>query len=281
MNESATPHGLTASPERRSTPAPSMWLTLSEGGRMASEISSFFWSWATLRALPKGDGHPVLVLPGFTAADFSTLLLRRFLKELGYDVYAWMLGANTGRAYLKPMLLKRINEIVKRNPAPISVIGHSLGGVFARELAFSFPSHVRQLITLGSPIRIKEGEGTSELVRRLFERFSRQSPTQLVKAGFARHDPRPPRVPSTAIFSRTDGVVSWRSCLELESVTSQSIEVPGSHLGLIANPLALWVVADRLAQPYGEWRRFEGSMLPWIAVELAMGLVPRRAGRDQ
>jgi pimeloyl-ACP methyl ester carboxylesterase len=256
-----------------------LWLTLSEGARIAVEVSAFFWSWSALRALPRGDGHPVLVLPGFTAADFSTLLLRRFLKELGYDVYGWMLGTNTGRAYLKPMLLKRINEIVKRNPAPITLIGHSLGGVFARELAFSFPSHVRQVITLGSPIRIKEGEGTNELVRRLFERFSRQSPTQLVKAGFARHDPRPPRVPSTAIFSRTDGVVSWQSCLELESLTSQSIEVPGSHLGLIANPLALWLVADRLALPYGQWQRFDSSKLGWVAAELTLGVSsPARNG---
>ncbi|HSG88337.1 MAG TPA: hypothetical protein VLA56_03940 [Pseudomonadales bacterium] len=232
---------------------PNLLLTLTEAPRVMAEFTALLATWPWLTKLPKGDGHPVLVLPGFTAGDPSTLMLRRFLRELDYEVLPWQLGTNTGNAWLVPMLHKRINAIIKTTDAPFSIVGQSLGGVFARELARSFPSHVRSVITLGSPFRTQDGEGTSALVRRMFERSTALRPEERAQLGLARKDQRPPSVPCSAIYSRGDGVVAWDLCREPDGPVNESIEVLGSHTGMSMNPLVLWLVADRLRQQPHDW----------------------------
>lgn len=236
---------------------PSILLTLTEGLRIAGELTALLATWNWLRQQPKGDGHPVLVLPGFTAGDASTLFLRRFLRELEYEVLPWDLGTNTGESYLLPRLYTRINTIIKSTDAPFSIIGQSLGGVFARELARSFPSHVRSVITLGSPFRTRDGEGTNSVVRRMFERSATIRPAERVRMGLLPDSSRPPPVPSTAIYSRSDGVVAWQLCREYEGETAESVEVFGSHTGMSLNPLVFWILADRLAQPEGGWQKLD------------------------
>ncbi|WP_245322194.1 alpha/beta hydrolase [Bradyrhizobium sp. LTSPM299] len=209
-----------------------------------------------LMQAPKGDGHPVLALPGFLASDLSMAPMRRYLKELGYDAHAWNLGRNLGgvaskRGALRD-LLKRIHEASGRK---ISIIGWSLGGVYARDLALQMPELVRSVITLGSPFAddIRATNAT-----RLYELLSGEGVNDIPEIREAIAGDMP--VPATSIYSRTDGVVNWRTTQLRPSATAENIEVHlASHVGLGVNPAALWAIADRLAQPEGEFRHFDRS----------------------
>ncbi len=215
-----------AAPRRRSAPSVA-WLAL-EGQRAFAEWLSYFPAAPLLERAPRGDGHPVLVLPGFMADDASTGLLRRFLKRLGYSAHPWLLGRNVGNpSVLRERLVDRAAELSARHRRKLSLVGWSLGGIYARELAKLIPTQVRQVITLGSPF------GDADRVR------------------------QPPPVPATAIFSKTDGIAHWESCRETEGPRRENIEVSGSHCGLGVNPLVLWAVADRLALPEDDWKPFE------------------------
>ncbi|WP_245301934.1 alpha/beta hydrolase [Bradyrhizobium sp. LTSP885] len=209
-----------------------------------------------LMQAPKGDGHPVLALPGFLASDLSMAPMRRYLKELGYDAHAWNLGRNLGgvaskRGALRD-LLKRIHEASGRK---VSIIGWSLGGVYARDLALQMPDLVRSVITLGSPFAddIRATNAT-----RLYELLSGEGVNDIPEIREAIAGDMP--VPATSIYSRTDGVVNWRTTQLRPSATAENIEVHlASHVGLGVNPAALWAIADRLAQPEGEFRHFDRS----------------------
>jgi pimeloyl-ACP methyl ester carboxylesterase len=212
-----------------------------------------------------GDGHPVLVLPGFLGSDVSTSVCRRYLRQQGFKALPWQLGSNTGRASIQAELLERFLSVSDEHEGPISLVGHSLGGVFARELARQFPDRVRAVVTLGSPFGTHHGGSVAGIVRTTFERVSQRSVDELREA-LQTADPRePPGVPSTAIYSRADGVVHWRSCLEQDTHQTENIEVLGSHIGMIVNPSALVAIADRLAQPHGGWRKFRArSTVPGV-----------------
>ena len=209
---------------------------------------------ALLRRAPRGDGQPVLVLPGFTAGDGSTRALRQFLKRQGYPAHPWLLGRNMGaQAKQRGELAKRVDELHRRYGRKLSLVGWSLGGIYARELAKRLPDHVRQVITLGSPFADVSRETN---LTRLFDWFAKpgERPDRTALAARLRE---PPDVPSTAVYSKTDGVVHWRSCLEPEAPHTENIEVSGSHCGLGFNPLVLYVVAERLSQPEGHWQPFQ------------------------
>lgn len=219
-----------------------------------------------LEKLPSGDGHPVLVLPGFTAADGSTLQLRALLRRLGYRTFGWKLGNNLGPTpQIVRGLEKRLLEISEKEQQPISIIGWSLGGIYARDLARRHPDLVRQVITLGSPIRMSPGDPSA--ASRLWETLRPlHDPSASNRIGEPEHEQMP--VPSTAVYTRSDGVVHWKLCLEARSPTSESVEVLGSHCGLGFNPSVAIVVADRLARPIGNWKRFRPPL--W-----AIGAFPR------
>ena len=213
-----------------------------------------------LRRLPSGDGHSVLVLPGFTAADRSTTQLRWLLRELGYRTYGWRLGTNLGPTPdIVQGLHTRIERIRKANGGqPISLVGWSLGGIFARVLARENPEYFRQVITLGSPFRTRIGDRSA--VSGLWDSLAPMHDPAFLQA-FA-NDERPPlHMPTTSIYSRTDGVVNWRLCLEAKGPLSENVEVFGSHSGLGFNSAAGYAVADRLSQPIGNWRHFRSPLL--------------------
>ena len=231
---------------------PSRLLLMLEA-RALSELGAFYLSRPLLRSAPRGDGHPVLVLPGFLASDFSTTPLRSFLSSRGYAAEGWKLGRNLGASGLEDRLLERVAALRRRHGRKVSLVGWSLGGIFAREVARLASDDVRSVITLGSPFNHDPRANHSW---RLFEYLSGRTIDGIdarVMAGMR----EPPPVPATAIYSRSDGIVAWRCCVEREGPASESIEVEGSHLGLGHNPLVLHAVADRLAQPEGVWRRFE------------------------
>ncbi len=208
-----------------------------------------------LMRAPRGDGHPVLALPGFLASDLSMAPMRRYLRELGYDAQAWRMGRNTGGiARMRPALLNRLNAIHDAGGRKVSLVGWSLGGIYARDLALQAPDKIRSVITLGSPFA---GDVRATNARRLYEALSGEKIEESSELqAIAGELP----VPVTSIYSRGDGVVNWRTCLVRPSDTAENIEVHlASHTGLSVNPAVLWAIADRLARPEGEFRQFDRS----------------------
>ena len=243
------------------TPWPT-W-SLAEPVRLWAEFTSTALVAPILQRAPRGDGHPVLVLPGFVAGDQQTLVLRSYLQTLGYDTYAWELGRNLGPRSIGEngtLLTDRIDAIARATGRKISLIGWSLGGLMARQAIHERPGAIRQLIALGSPIK-----GNPQATRgwALYEWLSGHSLSSSEIRREMTRLRRPLPVPSTAIFSRTDGVTNWRNCVQREGPMTENIEVRGSHWGLVVNATALYAIADRLAQPEGEWQPFHRS--GWLA----------------
>lgn len=234
---------------------PSLFMMLAEA-RSVLELNSSLLLAPLLMRAPRGDGHPVLALPGFLASDLSMVPMRRYLKELGYDTYAWEMGRNFGgvagkRAGLRDLLTK-IHETTGRK---VSIVGWSLGGIYARDLALHLPDMVRSVITLGSPFA---NDISATNATRLYEALSGESINDYPEIREAIAGDLP--VPATSIYSRTDGIVNWHTNLLRPSDTAENIEVHlASHTGLGVNPAALWAVADRLAQAEGEFRQFDRS----------------------
>jgi hypothetical protein len=232
---------------------PLLWLAL-EGPRALLERLSYVAAADLLERAPRGDGHPVLVLPGFLAADDSTRPLRSYLKRLGYSAHPWLLGRNLGaRGSVRERLASRAAALADRFGRKITLVGWSLGGIYARELAKRMPDRVRQVITLGSPFG-DVARPTS--FARWFESASGRDLGSEMSDVVARIRSAPP-VPATAIYSKSDGITHWRACRESDGPRRENIEVPGSHCGLGWNPLVLWAIADRLALAEGEWKPFE------------------------
>jgi pimeloyl-ACP methyl ester carboxylesterase len=228
---------------------PSKFLLLAEG-RALWEATATLALWPLLQCAPRGDGHAVVVLPGLGASDGSTELLRSFLQTRGYAVHGWGHGTNCGPL---PGVEKGLLDLLRRlheSSGKVSLVGWSLGGVFARMLAARSPDTVRGVVTLGSPLH---GSPKATRAAKVYELLS----------GMPADDPRrqrwvrpTPQVPATSIFSRSDGIVSWRSSFETETPFSENIEVEASHLGLGVHPAVFYAVADRLSQPDGAWTRF-------------------------
>jgi pimeloyl-ACP methyl ester carboxylesterase len=193
-----------------------------------------------LRLAPRGEPHPVLVLPGLMASDVSTRALRVWVSRLGHPVVGWALGRNRGATReVVDELPRLLDRLAGEHGAPVSIVGWSLGGIYARRLALRAPAQVRQVISLGSPLSLPD------------RRISR---ARRSRARRSLATPLP--VPSTAVYSRSDGVVDWRACRQRKGPISENVAVRSSHLGMGHDPAVLWVVADRLAQPSDDWRPF-------------------------
>lgn len=205
------------------------------------------WFWLA----PRGDGHPVLVLPGLVQSDASTRPLRAFLAARGYAVSGWGLGRNTGRAgVVEESLLQRLHKLHDAHGQRVSLVGWSMGGLFARDLARRAPELVRQVITLGSPFT---GPARASNAWRLYEAMSGDRAGDPALA--ARFGP-PLAVPNTSVYSRRDGIVAWQCCINEPGATSENIAVTSTHMGMGHHPAVLYAVADRLAQREGHWRPF-------------------------
>ena len=228
-------------------------LGVTEPVRALASAGAFAAGLPLLQLAPRGDGHPVLVLPGLMASDVSTRVLRVWLRRLGYPVVGWELGRNRGptREVLDalPLLLDRL---AAEHGTAVSIVGQSLGGIFARTMARRAPRQVRQVISLGSPFA---GALDDSPVARLYRRNASQHSTPRPQARRSPAAPLP--VPSTAVYSRWDGVVDWRACRQQPGPRSENVAVHASHLGMGHDPAVLWVIADRLAQPRHEWQPFQ------------------------
>jgi pimeloyl-ACP methyl ester carboxylesterase len=243
-------------PDASSGPLARRVLYATEPARSAADAGVLVAALPLLMLAPRGEPHPVLVLPGLLATDSSTAVLRRFVERLGYPSAGWSLGRNRGPTRRVVQELPRLLErVAGRRQQPVSIVGWSMGGIFARRLALRSPELVRQVITLGSPF----GAGADRLGRSPGERAYRRLSARHVADGVypaATADELRLPVPTTAVYSRWDGIVDWRECRQPRGPRAESIGVTASHLGLGHHPAVLWIVADRLAQDPGGWRPF-------------------------
>ncbi len=250
-----------ATMNRRQTPQPAHEIAPPNALLLAMEFRAFWEfgavvpAWPALRRAPRGDGHTVIVFPGLAASDGSTYPLRRYLDSINYETSGWKQGSNFGaRAGVLESCKRQVLEAAQRSGGKVSLIGWSLGGVYARELAKLLPAEVRSVITLGTPF---SGSPRSTNAWRVYELTSGRR----VEHESGKYDlPAAPPVPTTSLYSRTDGIVAWKGSIQAPckvNPNTENVEVLASHLGIGVNPAAWWVVADRLSQPEGQWKPFE------------------------
>lgn len=234
---------------------PSLFWLSTEIGRAITEYGLSFPTRTFSGTTAEGDGHPVLVLPGFMASDKSTAALRKFIEKQGYAAIAWELGRNRGEVEVLDLLFLKLEELYEEYGRKISIVGWSLGGVLARQLAKGKPHLVRQVITLGSPFRDIAAPNNASWVYNLISGGKRVVD---LDPDLLKDLPIPAPVPTTAIYSKEDGVVSWEVCVEeKETATHQNIQVRGSHIGLGVNAAVLKIIADRLLLTEDNWVHFK------------------------
>lgn len=193
---------------------------------------------------PCGDGHPVIVFPGFCASPINTALLRWTLRKAGYDARDWGQGFNSGPSdELDRRMVETLLQINDETSQKVSLIGWSLGGLYARQLANTHPHIIRRVITLGSPHR---ADPNNSQLRALFNAISPKKLSEIKSLDLSSIRNDPP-LPVTSIYTKTDGVVNWMDCLCDETHMAENIEVQGSHMGLTHNVKALDVILKRLA----------------------------------
>jgi pimeloyl-ACP methyl ester carboxylesterase len=197
-----------------------------------------------LASAPRGDGHLVVDVPGWRAPEASGTPLRRYLKQLGYDARGWGLGTNTGDPRRDvERLAQRVLSLVDSTGSPASLVGWSLGGVIAREVARRHPDAVRRVITYGTPVT---GGPRHTTIARAYSRGTRPDARRVAE----RLEPTAPiPVPLTIMFSKRDGIVAWRACLDHTSPDVEHVEVSSKHIGMGLDPDVWEVVAHRLALP--------------------------------
>jgi Thioesterase domain len=253
---------LNDTPEAAKHLPPPSWAMLAMEFRAPWEFGALLPAWPALQRAPRGDGHTVVVYPGLSASDATTLPLRKYLGNLGYVTHGWDQGFNFGpRAGVLETGKVQLRRLLQQSPHPVSLIGWSLGGVYARELAKDLIKEgrpVRSVITLGTPFA---GSPRSTHAWRLYELTSGRAAHQEA----ANYElATAPHVPTTSIYSRTDGVVAWQGSVQapqMHNPHTENIEVQASHFGIGLNPSTWWAVADRLAQLPGKWQAFQKPSL--------------------
>jgi pimeloyl-ACP methyl ester carboxylesterase len=218
------------------------------------EFGAVLPAWPALMRAPRGDGHTVIVFPGLAASDTSTVPLRRYLEALDHQVLGWEQGNNFGpRAGVLDAAKRRVLEAFEVSGKKVSLVGWSLGGIYAREIAKELPEYVRCVITMGTPFA---GGPRSTNAWRLYQAVSGRE-IDRESENYELHVAPP--VPTTSVFSRTDGIVAWQGSVQPPQTShedTENIEVLASHFGIGLNPSAWWAVADRLAQPQDRWKPF-------------------------
>jgi pimeloyl-ACP methyl ester carboxylesterase len=225
------------------------------------ELPRLALNFPQLTAETRGNGAPVLVLPGFGTSDASTALLRGYLRYLGYEVRGWGLGINDGNVRaLVPRVIERASDFARGAGQRLRLVGWSLGGVLARETAREHPALVERIITLGTPV-----VGGPKYTAAAARYRQRGYDLDAIEAAVAARNRVPIRVPITAIYSRADGVVAWQACLDHHSPEVEHLEVRATHIGLGLSPEVYRIVAQRLAlrdRPKRKTRRGVSAVPP-------------------
>jgi len=255
---------------------PLLWHQLIEP-RALLEMAALPWNVPMLAGTPRGDGHPVLLLPGFMADEATLVVLKLFLENRGYEVQTWGFGRNVGFSSRRASALQqKIRYLHHKSGRKVSLVGWSLGGMFAMYGAHEAPECVRSVITLGSPVTFdRAGSQSTPLVKALYRLIAHPMGTAAHVTHLRAKNLRGPKVlpvPISCIYSLSDGIVPpQEATIDGNPALHENIRVPGSHLGLGFNALVLWIVADRLAQPEGQWRPFVPSGLTGRVYRLMTG----------
>jgi pimeloyl-ACP methyl ester carboxylesterase len=231
--------------------------------RAVVEFAALPYSLPMLMGAPRGDGHPVLLLPGFGANEMTLFVLKWFLKNRGYEVETWGFGRNVGfQRKHADALVQKIRYMHHQAGRKVSLVGWSLGGLFSLYGAHSAPESVRQVVTLGSPVSVdfRSGSKSPSVVKAIYRLVAHPmgpaAHTMHTRTKKLREQRAP--VPMSCLYSISDGVVPpQEATVDGDPSMHENIRVPGSHVGLGFNPMVLWIVADRLALPEGQWRPFE------------------------
>jgi pimeloyl-ACP methyl ester carboxylesterase len=248
--------------------------------RAALELAMLPHALPFLLRAPRGDGHPVLLVPGFLSSEIPLAAMKAFLDNRGYAVDTWGLGRNVGlqRKHVAA-LEQKVRFMHYKHGRKVSIVGWSLGGAFALYVAHHAAECVRGIITMGSPVSVgAEGSQSSAVVHALYRLVAHPlgSAAHAYQPRIRQLRARPP-VPMSCLYSKTDGVVpAHQAMFDGDPALHENVRVPGSHLGLGFNAYVLWVVADRLAQPEGEWKPYEGAkaarnIYRWAAKGLGFG----------
>ena len=209
------------------------------------------------RLLQKSDLEPaqgIIVLPGFLGSDAYNKPLVDFLNARGHTASGWMNGRNTGPDGMRQKMYQEIEYRVQQMGQKVTLIGHSLGGIYARELARGMPENIERVITLGSPF--SGGDNATTMVGKLYWTLNKGDPRRKT---VDRLKPAP-KVPLTSVFTRGDGIINWKNAVQKGGhQRSENIEVYGSHCGLTQN-IAVWhLLLDRLSQDSENWQKFDNA----------------------
>jgi len=224
--------------------APSLWLAPLRELRALREPFRLLAARRRLRRAPDGDGGPLIVLPGMHVGDWTTAPLRRFLRRHGWRAHGWELGFHRADvATTLPRALKGLESRAAKAGRSVALVGWSLGGVVARELARLRPDLARGVVTLGAPV---VGGARYVAVSYPYRRsgWDLDRVESLASAASA----VPIRVPVTAIWSRRDGIVAGRACIDHATPGATQVEVRSSHWGLGFDPDAWLAIATALAR---------------------------------
>lgn len=210
-------------------------------GNLLQEFGALFTDRPALPdvELPDGEGQIVFTLPGFLANDLLTQPLRQFLDARGFRTFGWQNGMNLGpTATTLRYLRTRVDQLFALNDGPISIVGVSFGGLLARNLAYDCPEKIRHVVTLVSPFRLPTTSNLEPLVRLCSPLFDSGLDIERLSTSLP--------VPSTAFYTRDDGIVAWETCLS-DDPDCLNIEVTGPHMTICRNPAVLTQLVQRLA----------------------------------
>lgn len=210
---------------------PSLFLHITEVFRATIELIRGYFFLRNYRGQNLGNGRPVLVIPGLLSTDLSITFLRNFFQKLGFIPYKWGLGRNLGRLESVQQLIRKVQGIHAEKQQKVMLVGWSMGGIFAREIAKQIPECVENVMTIGSPFGNVHAPNHAKWVFDLFNDESTLDTALMAQI----HEPAP--VPTTAFYSKKDGIVPWEACREhQETATHRNIEISSSHLGMGVNP---------------------------------------------
>lgn len=224
-------------------------------GRVFIEFKNYFKCLPELENNYLGNGDTVLVFPGFLVGDIGTLLMRNFLNDIGFNAKPWKLGINRGPTRKVLVGVRdRIKELTDIAGEKISMVGWSLGGIYAREEAKENPDHIKLIITLGTPFA--KGLNT-QTVGGYFKNAGIDGLNSLTSKKINQLHVSPPQ-PYTSIYSKRDKVINWTTCVDNNyKDRKESIEVDSSHFGLCHNCSSLEIIADRLNQDLDNWKPYK------------------------
>jgi pimeloyl-ACP methyl ester carboxylesterase len=249
--------------------------------RALLEVASLPGALPLLMTAPRGDGHPVLLLPGFMGSEGSLFALEMFLRNRGFAVQTWGLGRNVGfRPGHASAIEQKIRYMHHESGRKVSLVGWSLGGVFALYGAHQAVDSVRNVVTLGSPITVDaSGSAVPPLLKALYRLVAHplgSAAHSMQPRAKTMRERKPLPVPLSCLYSLSDGVVPpQEATTEGDDALHENIRVWGSHTGLGFNALVLQIVADRLAQAEGQWRPYRpAGVSGWLNRALTHEAVP-------